>query len=185
MDQELVLRARQGDHDAFSAIASGTIGRLTAVARLILHNEDQAQDAVQDALVDAWRGIHGLRDPDRLDGWLYRLLVRACHTHAKRDWTRHVVELRMTSNHLSAAVNADQSVDTHDQLERGLRRLPVDQRAVLVLTYYVDLPLAEAAGVLGIPLGTMKSRLNRAMDALRAVLEADDREPGRAMERMA
>src|SRR5687768_2797722 len=181
MDHELVLRATKGDHEAFSAIASGAIGRLMAVARLILHDEDQAQDAVQDALVDAWRGLHGLRDPDRLDGWLYRVLVRACHTRAKRDWRRQVVELRMTSSHLSASADADHSIDTHDQLERGLRRLTVDQRAVLVLTYYVDLPLAEAAVVLGIPLGTMKSRLNRAMAALRAVLDADEREPGRAM----
>ena len=74
------------------------------------------------------------------------------------------------------------SVETRDELERGLRRLSVEQRAVLVLTYYLDLPQDEAASALGVPLGTLKSRSNRAMRALRAALEADAREPRFAQE---
>jgi RNA polymerase sigma-70 factor (ECF subfamily) len=85
MTAELVARAQRGDRDAFSAIATAAVPRLHASARLILGHADRADDAVQDALVEAWRDLRGLRDPDRLDAWLHRLLVRACHRHAVRD----------------------------------------------------------------------------------------------------
>jgi RNA polymerase sigma-70 factor (ECF subfamily) len=175
VDRQLVIRAQEGDHDAFSRIAASSIGRLTAVARLILHDEYRAQDAVQDALVDAWRDIRGLRDPDRIDAWLHRLLVRSCYGQAKRAWRRDRVEVPLTPAHEPPLAEPHGVLESRDQLERALRRLSEDQRAVLVLTYFVDLPLAEAAETLGIPLGTMKSRLNRSMAALRAALEADAR----------
>lgn len=182
MDRDLVARAQQGSREAFSEIAGQSIGRLTATARLILHDEYRAQDAVQESLVDAWRGIRALRDPDRVEAWLYRLLVRACHRQASRAWRRERVEVALSPIN-DPAFPADQArVDTHDQLERALRRLSDDQRAVLVLTYYLDLPIMEAATVLGIPIGTTKSRLNRAMAALRAAIDADERVPGRLME---
>jgi RNA polymerase sigma-70 factor, ECF subfamily len=185
MDQALVVRAKEGDHDAFSQLAAAAIGRLTAVARLILRDEDRAQDAVQDALVDAWRDIRALRDPARLDAWLHRLVVHACYSQARRARRRSVIEVSLVPNMAPAAASGLRELETHDQLERGLRRLSTEQRAVLVLTYYLDLPLAEAAAILGIPLGTMKSRLHRATDALRAALEADDRPPIQAKERLA
>jgi RNA polymerase sigma-70 factor, ECF subfamily len=166
MDRRLVVRAQEGDHDAFSQIAASSIGRLTAVARLILHDEYRAQDAVQDALVDAWRDIRSLRDPDRLDAWLHRLLVRACYGQAKRAWRRDRVEIPLSPEHDPSFAGSQTAVDARDQLERALRRLSEDQRAVPVLTYFVDLPLAEGAEVLGIPVGTMKSRLNRATAAV-------------------
>lgn len=185
MDRELAIRARSGDHEAFAELAARTIGRLTAVARLILRDEDRAQDAVQDALVDAWRDIRGLREPERLEAWLHRLLVRSCYNQARRQRRRTVVEVALSPAEEPQVGDVQRSVAAHDQLERGLRRLTHDQRAVLVLTYYVDLPLADAARALDIPLGTMKSRLNRAVQALRAAIEADDREPAVAQERFA
>jgi RNA polymerase sigma-70 factor (ECF subfamily) len=134
MDVELVVRAREGDHDAFSQIAAAAIGRLTAVARLILRDEDRAQDAVQDALVDAWRDIRALRDPERLDAWLHRLVVHACYSQARRARRRSVLEVSLAPSMAPAITNGARDLETHDQLERGLRRLSTDQRAVLVLT---------------------------------------------------
>ena len=185
MDLGLVVRAREGDHDAFSQLAAATIGRLTAVARLILRDEDRAQDAVQDAFVDAWRDIRALRDPARFEAWLHRLVVHACYSQARRARRRSVIEVSLIPSVAPATASGLRDLETHDQLERGLRRLPTDQRAVLVLTYYLDLPLAEAAAVLGIPVGTMKSRLHRATDALRAALDADERPAVQAKERLA
>jgi RNA polymerase sigma-70 factor (ECF subfamily) len=71
----------------------------------------------------------------------------------------------------------ERDIDDRDQIERAFRRLTLEQRTVLVLNHHLGLSLAESAAVLGIPLGTMKSRLNRATDALRAAVEADERPP--------
>ena len=172
---DLVIRARGGDRDAFSELASRTIGRLTAVARMILRDEYAAQDAVQEAFIEAWRSLPGLREPDRFDAWIRRLLVRACFRGVRRGKQRQAVEIRMTPADEPAILGSERSLDLRDQLERGLSRLPADQRAVVVLVYYLDLPLADAAQAMGIPLGTTKSRLNRATSALRAAIEADDR----------
>ena len=172
---DLVVRARAGDRDAFSALAAQSIGRLTAVARLILRDEYAAHDAVQEAFIEAWRSLRGLKDPERFDAWMRRLLVRACFRRVRRGQRRDAMEIRLTPADEPAIVGEERTVAIRDQLERGLARLPAEQRAVVVLVYYLDLPLADAAQSIGIPLGTMKSRLNRAMTALRAVLEADER----------
>jgi RNA polymerase sigma-70 factor, ECF subfamily len=175
LDRELVNRAKKGDHAAFADIAADSIGRLTALARLILRDEDQAQDAVQDALIDAWRGIRRLRDPDAAEPWLRRLLVRTCIDLAGRDRRRRILELDLTQLDGPGIVDPQSAVDMRDQFERALRRLSTDQRAVLALAFYLDLPVREAAHALDIPVGTMKSRQYRALQALRAALEADER----------
>jgi RNA polymerase sigma factor (sigma-70 family) len=177
--RDLVVRAREGDRDAFSELAARSIGRLTAAARMILGDEYAAQDAVQDTLIEAWRSLPGLRDPDRFEAWLRKLLVRSCFNRAKRDRGRSRVEIRLTPADEPALHGGETSLAVRDQLERGLARLSVDQRTVVVLVYYLDLPLADAARAMAIPLGTTKSRLNRATQSLRAALEADDREPMR------
>ena len=184
MDVELVLRAREGDHDAFAQLAARSIGHLTAVARMILHDEYRAQDAVQEALVDAWRGIRGLRDPERYEAWLRRILVRACRDKARREWRRDAMEVDLASTADPVVSGGHDAVDIHDRIERGLARLAPAQRAVLVLTYYVDMPLAEAASAMDVPVGTMKSRRNRALQALRAAIDAAEREPIPVPERM-
>jgi RNA polymerase sigma-70 factor (ECF subfamily) len=183
--RELVIRAREGDRDAFSELASRSIGRLTAVARMILRDEYAAQDAVQETFIEAWRSLPGLREPDRFDAWTRRLLVRACFRSVRRTRRVHTTEIQLTPADEPAIAGSESRVALRDQLERGLARLPRDQRAVVVLVYYLDLPLADAAESLGIPLGTTKSRLNRATSALRAALDADSREPARSREVLA
>ena len=184
MDRDLVVRAREGDHDAFAQLVARSIGRLNAIARLILNDYARAEDAVQDALVDAWRDLRGLRDPDRFDAWLNRLLVRACQNARRRDRRRQAIELPIVTDG-PASSDAQAQVANADLLERGLRRLTLEQRSVLVVTYYLDLPQAEAAASIGIPVGTLKSRLSRAIDALRAELAADERRPGQRAEQLA
>ena len=159
----------RGDHEAFGDLVRASTDRLYAVASLILRDGDRGQDAVQEALVAAWRDVRGLRDPDAWDAWLSRLVVRACYRVAKGDRRRQVVEL--------SAVPATGSVDpTHaladrDHLSRALATLPIDQRAVLVAHFYLGMPIAHTAAALGIPTGTCKSRLARGLDALRATVE--------------
>jgi RNA polymerase sigma-70 factor, ECF subfamily len=180
MQRDLVERAMAGDHDAFSELARNAIGRLFVVARLILRDEGRAEDATQEALVTAWRRLDGLRDPDRFDAWLHRLLVHACYREARRDRRRGSIEVRIDPLVMPEASRVlDSSVDLadRDQLERGFRRLDVDQRTVLVLHYYLGFSLDDAAEVLGIPPGTVRSRLHRAINAMRAALEADARTP--------
>lgn len=183
--RDLVIRARGGDRDAFTELVSRSIGRLTAVARMILRDEYAAQDAVQDAFIEAWRSLPGLRDPDSYEAWLRRLLVRACFKGVRRTKRVEAVEIRLTPGDEPPIPGRERDFAIHDQLERGLARIPADQRAVVVLVYYLDLPLADVAQTMGIPLGTTKSRLNRATQALRAALEADDRIPSRVEGRLA
>jgi RNA polymerase sigma-70 factor (ECF subfamily) len=177
-----VVRAQTGDHDAFSTLAAQEIGHLAEVARLILRDDDRAQDAVQEALVGAWLDIRGLRDPERFEAWLHRLLVRACYRAAKHERGRRQVEVALLPMDGPVAPDATAALAARDQLEHGFRRLSTEQRAVLVLHHYLDLADAAAADVLDIPIGTFKSRLNRATQALRAVLEADERTPTVAKE---
>ena len=182
---DLVIRARGGDRDAFTELVARSIGRLTAVARMILRDEYAAQDAVQEAFIEAWRSLPGLREPDRFEAWLRRLLIRACFKGVRRSKRVEAVEIRLTPADEPPVAGGERDFAIHDQLERGLARIPADQRAIVVLVYYLDLPLADAAQAMGIPLGTTKSRLNRATQALRAALEADDRMPSRVGERLA
>jgi RNA polymerase sigma-70 factor (ECF subfamily) len=174
MQQELVERARQGDHDAFAALAGAAIFRLDAAARLILRDPDQAKDAVQETLVRAWRDLPTLRSSDRFDAWLHRLLYRACIDEARR-LRRHRVDVELTPIDSPLVGDMTSSVSDRDQLERGFSRLEPEARALIVLHHYLDLPLPEVANVLGIPLGTAKSRLHRALQSMRAALAADDR----------
>lgn len=175
MDRTLVERARNGDHEAFAAVAAASIDRLYTVAGLILRDDDRANDAVQEALFAAWRGIRALREPDACHAWLHQLLVRACYRLASRERRGRIVELHLVEDRTAAAGDAEALVGDRDQLERGFRRIAVEQRAILVLHHYLDLPVAEVAEILGIPVGTAKSRLHRASEAMRAALDADAR----------
>jgi len=174
MERDLVERARTGDHDAFAALAGTAISRLDSAAWLILRDAEQAKDAVQNALVRAWRDLPTLRDPDRFDQWLHRLLVRACIDEARR-LRRHRADIELVNIDPSASVAMEATLADRDQLERGFVRLTPEMRAVLVLHHYLDLSLPDVAASLSIPLGTAKSRLHRALGLLRAALDADAR----------
>jgi len=173
MRRDLVKAAGSGDHEAFEVLATSAADRLYAVARLILRDSALAEDAVQEALVRAWQQLPSLRDPDRFDAWLYRLVVNACADQGRqlRRWSTQVRPLR-----LETSISDDTgSVADRDQLERAFGRLKPAQRAVVVLHHYSGFSAAEIARILGIPEGTARSRLHYATEAMRAALQADAR----------
>ena len=174
MDRDLVVRAQGGDETAFADLTAAVGGRLHAVARRILRDVDLADDATQQALVAIWRDLPQLRDPANFEGWSYRVLIRCCFAEGRRDraWAPNLYVLPEAGPPQPDATGA---VIDRDELERGFRRLSLEHRAVVVLHYYLDLPLDGIAEVLGIPRGTVRSRLHHAMRILRAALEADAR----------
>ena len=171
---EVVERAQHGDTKAFEALAREAGGRLVGVAFRILRDLPAAEDAVQQTLVTAWRELPGLREPERFEAWLYRILVRACAAEARRSG-RWRADVRDVSPDAPVDTNEFRRVADRDELKRGFRRLTSDQRAVIVLRYWRDLRQEEIAETLDIPLGTVKSRLHHATAALRAALEAEAR----------
>jgi RNA polymerase sigma-70 factor, ECF subfamily len=173
LQADLVHRARSGDREAFAVLAAGSVDRLYSVARLILRDTDLAEDAAQETLVRAWRDLASLRDVDRFDAWLYRLTVRTC-ADVGRQRRRWRAELTVVRNE-PAELDRSQAIADRDELERGLRRLNDAQRTVLVLTFYLGFTPNDVADALDIPIGTAKSRLHYAIDALRAALAADAR----------
>jgi RNA polymerase sigma-70 factor (ECF subfamily) len=168
--RQLVERARRGDHDAFAALVGAAIARLDGAARLILRDGELARDAVQEALVRAWRDLPGLRDPDRFDAWLHRLTVHAC-LDAARHRRRRPIEFQLTPASAASVPDLAAGVVDRDVLDHALRRLEPEWRAVIVLHYYLGMPLPDVAGALGIPLGTAKSRLHRSLGVMRSSIE--------------
>jgi RNA polymerase sigma-70 factor (ECF subfamily) len=169
----LVERARDGDHDAFTAIIDLTLARLDAAARLILRDPELARDAVQEALIRAWRDLRSLRDPDRFDAWLHRLTVNACLDIARRRQRRPIeVEIKQIDLPVPSDVSSD--VTNRRVLDEALRHLDPPHRAVVVLHYYLGMPVPDVAKAMGIPVGTAKSRLHYAVASMRADLRGDD-----------
>jgi RNA polymerase sigma factor (sigma-70 family) len=184
MQRDLVIRAQRGDHDAFAALAQAVVRRLDATARLILRDPDDARDAVQEALIHAWQDLPGLRDPDRFDAWCYRLTVNACYSVGRRR--------RPLAGGLRLLIGEDTPDPVDDlagvadraEVEQAFSRLEPEQRAVLVCRHWLDLTVPEIATVLGLPEGTVKSRLSRALVAMRASLAAEARVPTHALSEM-
>jgi RNA polymerase sigma-70 factor (ECF subfamily) len=182
--QALVDQAKRGDREAFDALARTVGDRCMAIAFRILRDADRADDAVQAALIMAWRELRTLRDSDRFEPWLHRILTNECYAEARRRrrWSTEVRLLPMPGQLESGEISA---INDRDQLDRAFRRLTLEQRSVLVFHHYVGLPLTEVADRLGIPVGTAKSRLHHATNALRSSLEADARTPSSSQERLA
>jgi RNA polymerase sigma-70 factor, ECF subfamily len=174
VQRALVDLARRGDEEAFADLARAVGDRLMAIAYRILRDADRAEDAVQQTLVTAWRELPTLRDVDRFDAWLRRILVNACYAEARRRrrWTNNI---RVLPADGPTAPDDLATVIDRDRLDRGFRRLPPQQAAIFVLHHYVGLTLPEIAEELGVPLGTVKSRLHYATQALRSALDADAR----------
>jgi len=169
----LVVRARSGDRDAFELLVRANYDRLYAVARRMVNVPGDAEDATQEALLRAWREIPHLRDADRYEGWQLKLLIHACYD-LLRGRRRRSVQVRVVSMPEIATVDDDWFVE-RERLATAFRRLSPEHRAVVVLHFYRDLSPAEIGTLLGIPVGTVNSRLHYGTRALRAVLEADDR----------
>jgi RNA polymerase sigma-70 factor (ECF subfamily) len=170
--RDLVERARHGDHDAFAALAGPAVARLDAAARLILRDPELARDAVQDGFIRAWRNLPALRDPDKFDAWLRQLVVHACIDITRRR-RRRAIEVELTP--IDGPVIGDMAAAIADRelLDEALRHLDPEWRAVVVLHYFLGMPLPDVASTLGIPLGTAKSRLHRSLGAMRASIVAD------------
>lgn len=179
MTSEDVALAMGGDHDAFAALVGAASSRLFALASLILRDSDRAEDATQEAFVRAWRELPRLRDVDRFDAWLRRLLVNACYDEARRINRRSEVGLFSLGERsvvdISTRTDMSSRLVETDRIERAFRQLPFDQRTVLVLQHYFDLSHAEIAETVGIPVATVKSRVRYGIAAMRAALESADR----------
>jgi RNA polymerase sigma-70 factor (ECF subfamily) len=173
MKIEIVEAARSGDRQAFDVLAAGIVDRLYSVARLILRDTDRAEDATQEVLVRCWRDLPSLRDASRFDAWLNRLLVHAVNDEFRRGRRQRAL---ITVLPLEPATgDASRDLVVRDQLDRGFRRLSPEHRTVIVLRLYLGLSIEEAADSIGIPVGTAKSRLHYATEAMRLALEADAR----------
>ncbi len=170
MDTQLVARARDGDEVAFAAIIQAAHGRFKQIAYRILRDPYLAEDAMQQGMLEMWRKLPTLRDPEKFDGWSYRFLVNACYREAKR----YRESFRELPGLIEPSLpDATGDINDRDQLERGFQRLSMDHRAVVVMHYYLDLTIEDTAEALGISAGTAKSRLHRAMGKLRLALQAD------------
>ncbi len=181
VDPDLIGRARKGDAAAFEALVEARVGPMTRTAMAILGREDEALDAVQDALVIAWRELASLRDPAAFDAWLTRILVNRCKRGLRGVVRQRVREI--PADEVAASALEPSSADARvtgigqrDALERAFGRLTIDERTILVLHHLDGRPLAEIAAVLKVPVGTAKSRLFAARRTLDRALE---REGGR------
>lgn len=174
MDRDLVLQAQRGDREAFAILARTHGDRLYAIAQRILRDAGLAEDALQQALISAWKELPTLRDPERFAAWVTRLLVHEAYAEARRR-TRISASIRVLPVDGATVPDGTIGIADRDQLERGFRRLPEDQRAILVLRHYLGMEPTEIADMLGVPAGTVRSRLHYAHRAMRAALEADER----------
>jgi RNA polymerase sigma-70 factor, ECF subfamily len=174
MERRLVERAMHGDEEAFDLMVGRIGDSLYSVARRILRDTTLAQDATQQALLDAWRNLPRLRDPDRFEAWVYRLLVNACHAEARRE-RRQSGNLRLLPQDEASTSDTGSNIANQEQLDHAFRQLSVEHRTVVVLVHYMGLTHAEAAESMGTPVGTARSRLHYALQSLRAAIESDAR----------
>jgi RNA polymerase sigma-70 factor, ECF subfamily len=173
MSIEEVEQAMRGDHDAFTALIGASATRLYALASLILRDTDRAQDATQEAIVRAWLELPRLRDPERFEAWLRRMVVNACYDEGRRTRRRAEVSLLRLSEHQTGDTTA--RFAESERIDQAFRRLPLEQRTTLVLQHQFGMSHLDIAETLGIPVGTVKSRIRYGTAAMRAALEADDR----------
>lgn len=175
IDRSVIDRARNGDRDAFELIVRARKDAVYRLAIAILGDEADATDAAQSALVAAWRGLRGLRDPGRFDAWLQRTVVNAARQIMRSNRRRHAREV--PSSAIITVSGTPPPAPPNDAviLDAALATLTVDQRAILVLHHLEHRGLREIAEIFGIPAGTAKSRLFAARRALAAALATEAR----------
>jgi RNA polymerase sigma-70 factor (ECF subfamily) len=174
VDSSLVVRAQQGDRGAFSDLVDDIGGRLHAIAFSVLRDRELAGDATQQTLLMAWQELPRLRDPDRFEAWACRILVRNCRRESRKA-KRWFAAMAAEPEHTASTADETAVVIARDRVERAFRGLNLDQRLVVVLNYYLDLPPAVIADRLGVPVGTVHSRLHRALHLMHAAIDADER----------
>jgi len=172
MRTRLVEQAREGDDVAFSGLVDLEGDQCYAIAYRILRDVERAQDAVQQAFLLAWRDLPRLRDAERFGPWLHRLLVNACYEEVRRHrrWSTRIRPLPVDE---PGGPDPILSIDDRDTLDRAFGRLSPEHRAVFVLHHHTGFPLADIADIVGVPVGTVKSRLHYATRTLRAAIVAD------------
>lgn len=176
----LVERARGGDHDAFAMLVTPQLDRLYGLAGLLLRDRSRTEDAVQNALMRAWRDLPGLREPEKFDAWLRKLVVNATHDEGRR-LRRRRGEVPMAANHEPHTSGGVGALADRDELMRGFDALGPEERSVVALRYYLDLPTSEAANAMGMREVTYRSKLHRSLKKLRAAISVA-RQDGRPAE---
>lgn len=172
MDRGVIEAAQRGDRDSFADLMRHVGDGLYSLAYRILRDPHLAQDAFQEAAIAAWRQLPNLRDPDRFEAWIHRILVHACYAESRKR-TRWTSNIRVIGLGEDPAHDREPAIFDRDELERGFAQLSIDHRAVFVMHHYFGLPLVEIADRLGIPAGTARSRLHYAGQALREALMQD------------
>ncbi|WP_327240041.1 RNA polymerase sigma factor SigM [Streptomyces sp. NBC_01318] len=175
-DSDLLARHVAGEPDAFGELVRRHRDRLWAVALRTLGDREEAADAVQDALVSAFRAAHTFRGQSAVTTWLHRITVNACLDRVRKAATRKTSPVDDTERleqllepHESAEAPAERQ-DLHRELLAALGTLPAEQRAALVLVDMQGYPVAEAARILDVPTGTVKSRCARGRARLAPLL---------------
>ena len=184
MSEQLVERARRGDADAFVALIEERQESMTRIATAILGQRADADDAIQDALVALWRELPRLRDAARFNAWADRILVNSCRLVLRRRRRATVREIpvpgarsdRPGGDSLPAVESGEMGTVDRDVFRRAFETLDADARALIVLRHLEDRPVTEIAAVLGVPEGTVKSRLFTARRALDAALTREGAE---------
>jgi RNA polymerase sigma factor (sigma-70 family) len=171
---DLVARAQHGDHDAFALLVRPHLDRLHGLAGLLVRDSGRAEDALQEAMLRAWRDLAKLRDPDRFAAWLRRLVVNASHDEGRR-LRRRRGEQSLEPYHEPGTGGGIAELVDRDEITQAFNRLNQDERTVIALRYYLDLSSAEAAASLGIREVTYRSRLHRALRVMKAALAAEAR----------
>ena len=157
---------------AFSRLVDERLDETYRLARLILRDAQEAEDATHDAFVRAWRDHARLRDPAKFDAWFGRIVANVCRDRLRRQAHRRHDDLDQAAAR-PAPHDAHRQVDERDALERAFRKLNPDQRVAVVLRFYRDLPVEQIARSVGAPVGTVRSRLHYALRQLRTALEQD------------
>lgn len=152
----------------FAQLLDRHLDRAYRIAGVILGNAPDAEDATHDAIVQAWRSFGGLRDPSRFEAWFQRILVNVCRDRLRKRHRSPITELVMAESQSMHDRFAD--VDDRLALDRAYARLSPDQAITVVLRYHVDLTLEDVADRMGVPVGTVKSRLHSALAAMQLVL---------------
>lgn len=168
----LVIRCQDGESDAFSELVDLWHERLWRHARRLSSDPELANDAMQDAWMAIVRGIGRLDDPAFFRPWAYRIVTHKCTDQIRRVSRRREVVEEMTRQPTeTVGANSDDDFDEMGTLRSAMATLPSDRRALLGLHYLEELGLNEIAAILGIPVGTVKSRLFHARRALKDALE--------------
>ena len=163
-DADLVTRAKAGDRSAFDGLVGPLVDQAFRLAYGMLHDREAAEDAVQEAAIRAWRKLSNLRPGTEMRPWFLGIVANQCRTTVRGRWWS---VLRLDVPPGSAGHGFEDRIASGEDLRVALRRLAREHREVLVLHYYLDLPLQEVAVIAGIPVGTVKSRINRGLAAMR------------------